>query len=656
MSYHNTSSASQITTNGKNKRFSSNTQDKTIQKTIKSFNIDFNDIKQVGENRNFTILGDNGAVFSLEVTSPEIIFTDATCDYNNDPTIAHDDDDGEIEVGMLVSGTGVPTGVTSDTAFELSASTTGGSVTNGTLTFTREKKYYNFQTNLFQTAITGLKNISVNGTYTGNILFPKIPSPNKYYANQYDFFLFAESIYNTKHTTYRRATFADGNIDINSSKGSNSNLVQKVIYQTLDVALTLSAVFAPNGAITSTGSDSQSITISRGKSSSKIPFSISTTTGVSNALTIDKQPVSKDIMAFITATVGATPVNIPGEDIYPTVTAADKVVNVSGGTAVDDDPPNVTMDDDFTGLWAVGDRITGNAALDARTQATAVTVTHVDVNVGSGDNPKIFTMSEAVAIADDEELSFSNRRNYRWPISSTTEDVGKIIPGMRQVKAEFFETQPVVKNYLTQITVNEGTAREHKIDDIRVPALETFAKNPTIVRDSVTKVVTETIGAAANPINITFSEQALLTFGDGANAKIFGYGTSEIKRLTGYDVEFSDLRATLTPITTTTTAAVNASTSVPIANRIGIFNNISTVSGIGIDPSVTNPTVVSGAGAVTGAGTIVLSAAQTLEDGTTLAFPGAGSFVNISGNIKVNKAGNKDIGLRFDIERFLTMH
>ena len=68
-------------------------------------------------------------------------FTNLTCDYNNDPTITHDDDDGQITVGMLVSGTGIPGGasvssVTSDTEFELSASTTSGSVTNGTLTFT----------------------------------------------------------------------------------------------------------------------------------------------------------------------------------------------------------------------------------------------------------------------------------------------------------------------------------------------------------------------------------------------------------------------------------------------------------------------------------------------------------------------------------------
>ena len=67
-------------------------------------------------------------------------FTDATCDYDDDPTIEHDDDDGKIQVGMRVTGTGIPDGayvetVTSDTAFELSAATTGGAVTDGTLTF-----------------------------------------------------------------------------------------------------------------------------------------------------------------------------------------------------------------------------------------------------------------------------------------------------------------------------------------------------------------------------------------------------------------------------------------------------------------------------------------------------------------------------------------
>ena len=67
------------------------------------------------------------------------IFTDATCDYNNDPTITMDSTTS-IAVGMSVRGTGIPDGatvasITNSTTFELSAATTGGAVTNGTLTF-----------------------------------------------------------------------------------------------------------------------------------------------------------------------------------------------------------------------------------------------------------------------------------------------------------------------------------------------------------------------------------------------------------------------------------------------------------------------------------------------------------------------------------------
>ena len=71
-------------------------------------------------------------------------FTDDTCDYNflgvNDPTITMDST-AFLVPGMAVSGSGIPTGatvasITNTTTFELSTSTTGSAVTNGTLTFT----------------------------------------------------------------------------------------------------------------------------------------------------------------------------------------------------------------------------------------------------------------------------------------------------------------------------------------------------------------------------------------------------------------------------------------------------------------------------------------------------------------------------------------
>ena len=80
------------------------------------------------------------SINTLTSTDLKGSIADATCDYNNDPTITMDSTE-KIEAGMAVSGTGIPAGatvssVTNATTFELSASTTGGSETNETLTFT----------------------------------------------------------------------------------------------------------------------------------------------------------------------------------------------------------------------------------------------------------------------------------------------------------------------------------------------------------------------------------------------------------------------------------------------------------------------------------------------------------------------------------------
>tara|TARA_R100001463_G_C3530492_1_gene221577 strand:+ start:58 stop:690 length:633 start_codon:yes stop_codon:yes gene_type:complete len=99
----------------------------------------------------------NGAVYSswyyseLDLDSDSVALTDNTCDYNNDPTIQHDSN-ALILVGYEVTGTGIPAGSyvgvkTSNTEFELykdgsPVSTTGGAVTNGTLTFIGDSTFW----------------------------------------------------------------------------------------------------------------------------------------------------------------------------------------------------------------------------------------------------------------------------------------------------------------------------------------------------------------------------------------------------------------------------------------------------------------------------------------------------------------------------------
>ena len=99
----------------------------------------------------FTIRTDSPSVncnFIYVRNTGSVNFIDSTCDLTDDPTIAHDDDDGAIQAGMMVTGAGIPdssyVGVrTSDTSFELYSiatespvSTIGGSSSNVELTFT----------------------------------------------------------------------------------------------------------------------------------------------------------------------------------------------------------------------------------------------------------------------------------------------------------------------------------------------------------------------------------------------------------------------------------------------------------------------------------------------------------------------------------------
>ena len=121
----------------------------------------------------------------------------------------------------------------------------------------------------------------------------------------------------------------------------------------------------------------------------------------------------------------------------------------------------------------------------------------------------------------------------------------------------------------------------------------------------------------------------------------------------GWEVRFTDLAIALTAPTTTTTEATSAHATIAVADREGIINNVSTVSGIGIDPSVANPTLTTGGG-LDGAGDWIMSAVQTLENGITLTVGNTGRIATITGNIEIVKAGTASQTLRFDIEKLLS--
>ena len=166
-------------------------------------------------------------------------------------------------------------------------------------------------------------------------------------SDQYDVFLFAEE--GTKHANYTEARFADDSIDINSSIGSDSLLLRKVIYQTLDVRLTLSAI-SPNGGTLFSGAAAtpQVITTNTGKNTGKIPFSFSVSAGSTHSFKIDKIPTISDVMIFVTRTIGSSPIAIEGEDVSGSTNFRWPIDNIDGLTV---------------GMVALGDNVTAGTII-----------------------------------------------------------------------------------------------------------------------------------------------------------------------------------------------------------------------------------------------------------------------------------------------------
>ena len=483
--------------------------------------------------------------------------------------------------------------------------------------------YYNFVTNAFQANVSSLEGEIPNRSYSGSVTFPAIKGGD----DQYDVYLYAKP--GTEHAAYREVRFGDGSLDINNSTGSNSLVVQKVIYQYAALTLTLSG-YSPAGTVAGTfGTDT--ISINRGKTQVKTAFSFKTTAGATAAYRILKQPVESDVIAFIQPVVGSAPIDLPGENIYPAVTTAADATS-EGGTTVNGASTGTTVTTHVASatIATVGDRVLGNAAL-----AAAI----VTVETVSGGNT--FTISEAISIADDLPLSFSNRMNYSWPIDNYA---NLLKEGMVLVPGTNVTADTSIGVYEDTVILFEGTKEEKTIIKNTRPALDTLAKKPTVVKGLVT----------VQEGQVVFDKQQVLALA-GQTLKVGGYGENEILRVYGWEVRFTDLAIALTAPTTTTTeaSAGGSSADIEVNSVEGVINNVSRVGGIGINPKLQNPLITAGGGA-TGTDDWTMDAVQTLENGITLTVENTSRVATITGNIQIVKAGTAGQTLRFDVEKLLS--
>ena len=418
-------------------------------------------------------------------------------------------------------------------------------------------KYYNFDTNTFDTAQSSLEGvISSSGVYSGSIEFPALPDTN---TDSYTFHLISSIKDNTKHADYVEVRFPDNTIDFNSSSGSSSAVLLKKIYQHADKTLTLTAI-SPNNPtpFQSVSLTNHQETIQGQKSGLKSSFTIVVTAQALRNFVIKRKITENHFLAYTERTIGSAGVPIDGEDVSASTYYRWPVTNILGLNK---------------GMLAIGNNVTAGSQIGDYIEAVEET---------------IITKSE----------------------------------GLKSVLTSEKSKRDVITNFVPAIKAT-GTA--------------------TVTNGVVVSQAGE----------IVFNKKQADALKDDT-IKIYGYGVDSINSLTGYDVKFSNLKVELTAPTATTTAAVTNSTSIPISERAGIRDLVSTVTGNGIKKSSALPVVQSGAGAVNGAGTIVVDTAQTLDNGVTLTFGQAGRVATITGDIEILKPGNEDVTLRVDLEQILT--
>ena len=304
--------------------------------TIESFNLDTTNIKASGEKRRFTVTG-NGT-FSLMIKNE----SDHHYNFNTNKFQAANTRLANVKLKNTYSG---------NISFPVAPTTTD--VVNGAVTSGVKVVMDNNVATKMEVGDRVTGNAALNAAHvTVAALNPDGDNAKEFSmseaiaiaddavliftgSDQYDVFLFAEN--GTQHANYSEARFDDNSIDINSSIGSDSLLLRKVIYQTLDIRLTfsggiLSSVSTPAGFTSLSNNNRTIISAQIGASTGKIPFSFEIEAGSTHSFKVDRNPTMDDVGVRSTRTIGDY-VQIEGEDISGSTAYRWSVDNVDGLTS-----------------------------------------------------------------------------------------------------------------------------------------------------------------------------------------------------------------------------------------------------------------------------------------------------------------------------------
>jgi len=504
--------------------------------------------------------------------------------------------------------------------------------------------YYNFKTKLWTTTPYKKTNVqAASGTYSEKILFPAQSSLKTMTINVY-----AETVENikTQHAKFTGKRFEDGSLDLNMSSGSDSNIVTKTLYQDVIKNLTLST-FAPSKTHSSSGTTNGAVS--------------------TNRMIIDEDATDPNIVEVgdlisctgISAALGVlvTKINPDGDNIHEIEMSAADVVS---------DGVTVTFFPAFRGLTPNHvSSTTGRAALEVVSGSSTSIGFLITLNaIGSRGfsqkrlpetkdlcfiNPVTFG-SAALPITGED---ISSDTFYRWPVENTANLAnGMALDPSRSSTGANTTTPAAISDYLVNKTLQKiNTSNRYYTDVENYTERDTYVSGVDNGSNPIT-TIDRNGRVTARAGNIVFSVQQADALKEDANVLIIAQGAEAIFQATGMGVKISNTSITPTQVSTTTTAASSASTTIALT-EVGNVLVGQTVRGVGINAAVANPTVVSKSVA-TGGGNIVVSSAQTLEDGVTLFFDGPSNELLIRGKIIVKNMPIVDTNLFFNVEGFLT--
>jgi len=504
--------------------------------------------------------------------------------------------------------------------------------------------YYNFKTRTWSASPYKQTNAQlVVNQRVFKVVFPAQSSLKTMTINVY-----AETVENikTQHTPLVEEKFKDGSLNFNASSGSDSNVVTKTLYQDVIKNLTLST-FAPSKTHQSTGTTNGAVS--------------------SNRMIIDEDATDPNIVEVgdlisctgIASTLGVlvTKINPDNDNIHEIEMSAADVVS---------DGVTVTFFPAFRGMIPNNISSTvGRADLEVASGSSSSFAFSLTLSAIGGRgfyvnrlpvaedlcfiNPITFGADPLAITGEDVSAS----TYHRWPVTNIANITNSMILDPSRSSTGVNTTTPaLIADYSTTKTLQEidesnryyTDVNDYTEQDAYVQGVDGFGNVATAV-DRNGRVT-------AKAGNLAFNVQQDDALKADANVLIIAQGVESVQEATGIGVSLSGVTITKTQVSTTTSAASSASTTIAATEVQDIVVGAS-VRAVGINSAVANPTVVSKA-ATSGGANIVVSAAQTLEDGITLFFDGPSKELVIKGTINVSNMAIADTTLYFNVENFLS--